>query len=61
MQNTFNRCYDSRSLDSEFKTDFCNNFGYTLDYRKKEDKEPNCFKTCCNHKKKVNKKVNNKK
>ncbi len=61
MQNNFKRCYDFTSLDTMFKTNFCNDFGYTLDYRKKETKEPNCSKTCCNHKKKANKKINNKK
>ena len=60
MQNK--RCYDLTSLNSEFKTVFCNDFGYTLDYRNiKTFDEPNFYKTCCNHKKKVNKKVNSKK
>lgn len=58
----YKKCYDLTSLDNDFKTDFCNDFGYTLDYRNiKYPDEPNCYKTRCNHKKRVNKKVNNKK
>lgn len=62
MQNNFNRCCDMTSLDNDLKLDFCNDFGYTLDYRKiKYPEEINVFKTCCNHRKKVIKKINNKK
>ena len=62
MVNIMNRGYNFTSLESEFKTEFCNDYGYTLDFKKKEIvDENNLHKTCCNHKKKVNKKVNNKK
>lgn len=62
MQNTFSRGYNLSALENDFKTELCNDYGYSLDYRKKSSlEEPNCHKTCCNHKKRVNKKVNNKK
>ena len=57
-----NRGYNFTSLESDFKSELCNDYGFSLDYRKKHNKDlENCHKTNCNHMKKVNKKVNNKK
>lgn len=61
VKDMLNRGYNFTSLESDFKTEVCNDYGYTLDFKKKEITEENNHKTCCNHKKKVNKKVNNKK
>ena len=56
-----NRGYDYLTLEQDFKTEICNGYGYTLDFKKKKLEEENYHKTCCNHKKKVNKKANSKK